>query len=489
MRSAKRRAIVLGLLLTVTGLTIHVSRAEDRVYELSTMTVRGMICVTPQGDPASYPSEISTIAGMGVNLLNSFHGKTSNSRIFLDIADQAGMKCIPSIPLICWIRFGDPPYAKVGDIALRWDNILEWLKLYGYVWPDVPAPFNQGPDGTKPLTDEELDEQVKQTIQELGTYHPSLVGYYAFDEPEANAPGVIDRIARVHAAFCRLGSSVNSSFLPPTITGIFIWGEEGQAAAKQYMAKATGYGNPPAPKPPVLMYDCYVLAYAVGSGFSEYETYANQWVKIGDQYGVPVIVVPQAFKINQRPAPNELRAQAYLALAAGCKGINWFRFETLEGIGNYTFDEIREINQDLEIIGPTLMKLTKVQNAATIKGCGGRFSAGTVNTFLHSDSGRKYLFIASKDVTKKDTAYITLSKAGVGYRVDRILDCLTNSPVGFRDDGDTLSFSYDLEPGRGRLLELEGDPTIPIREKGLPWALSLSSLWLAAVSMRCHKER
>jgi len=474
MQSPKKRAVPLGLLVVVTGLTVAGSQAETPVYELSMMPIRGMICLTPQGNPSSYPDEMSTMAAMGVNLLNSFHGRTSNSRTFLDIADQSGMKCIPSIPLICWIRFGDPPYAKTGDLALRWDNILEWLKLYGYVWPDVPEPFRQGADGTEPLTDEQLEEQVRQTIQELGTSHSSLVAYYAFDEPEANAPGVMDRIARTHAAFCRLGSSANASFLPPTITGIFTWGQEGQGAAKEYMAKATGYGSPPAPKPPVLMYDCYILAYAVGSGLSEYETYANQWVKLGDQYGVPVIVVPQAFNINQRPAPNELRAQAYLALAAGCKGVNWFRFETLEGIGNYTFDEIRGINEDLEVIGPTLMKLTKVQNAATIKGCGGRFNSGTINTFLHAESSRKYLFVASKNVTKKDTANITVSKAGVGYPVESILDCMTNRTVEFRDDGVSFSFSYGLEPGQGRLFELRGDTSIPVPEAGLACALFAS---------------
>ena len=480
----------MGLLLMVTGLTIAGSRAETPVYELSTMTIRGMICVTPQGNPSSYPGEMSTMAGMGVNLLNSFHGKTSNSRIFLDMADQSGMKCIPSIPLICWIRFGDPPYPKTGDLALRWDNILEWLKLYGYVWPDVPEPFNQGADGTNPLTDEQLEEQVRQTIEELGTSHPSLVGYYAFDEPEANAPGVIDRIARTHAAFCRLGSSADPSFLPPTITGIFTWGSEGQAAAKEYMAKATGYGSPPASKPPLLMYDCYILAYAVGSGFSDYETYANQWVKLGYQYGVPVVVVPQAFNINQRPAPNELRAQAYLALAAGCKGVNWFRFETLAGIGNFTFDEIRGINQDLEVIGPTLMKLTKVQNAATMKGCGGSwFKAGTVNTFLHAESSRKYLFVASKNVTKKDTANITVSKAGVGYAVESILDCMTNRTVEFSDAAASFSFSYGLEPGQGRLFELQGDPSIPIPEAGFACASLLPLLGLVNFLSGGRKKR
>ncbi len=245
------------------------------------------------------------------------------------------------------------------------------------------------------------------------------------------------------------------------------------------MDKATGYGDPPAPKPPILMYDCYVLSHAIGSDLSNYESYAKGWVKIGQQYDVPVIVVPQAFRIGQRPAANELRAQAYLALAAGCKGINWFRFETLEALGNESLEEIREVNRDLETIGPTLLRLRKIENIATVSGCGGRWSkAGTVNTFLHGENPTKYLFVASKDVLETGTANVSISKGGIGYQLERVLDCHTNQAVDFRDEGDFFSFGYSLAPGQGRLFELEGDPSIPIAETGLgSFTLILSSLW------------
>ncbi len=436
----------------------------EPAFELSLIPIRGMISVTTQGNPSYYQEEISAMAEMGVNVINTFHGWPSSSDIFLNLTDEANMGCIPSIPLICWIRFGDPPYPKSGPLG--WPNILEWLKLYGYVWPHIPEPFAQGANGTRPLTDEQLEQQVRETLEQIAgsPQHTSLLGFYAFDEPEANAPGAIDRIARAHAAFCRLGSSKDSALLPPTITGIFIWGSEGQAAAREYMTKATGYGDPPAPKPPVLMFDCYVLAYAIGTGLSEYESYANSWVKIGDEFGVPVIVVPQGFTINRRPAPNELKAQAYLALAAGCKGINWFRFETLASMGRNMLDEVGEVNRDLEIIHPILMHLRKVDNAATISGCGGLFKAGTVNTFQHGQNLEKYLFIASKNVTGPDVARIAISKIKVGYVVERVLDCHTGRAVDFRQDEASLSFEFILGPGQGRLFQLEGDPSVPICE-------------------------
>ncbi len=448
-----------------------------------------MISVTPQGNPSSFQGEISTMVDMGINVINTFHGRPTNSDFFLNLTDGVGVGCIPSIPLICWIRFGDPPYPKSGPLG--WPNIIEWLKLYGYTWPDVPEPFAQGANGTEALTDKQLDQQVRDTLQQMAgsPQHTSLLGFYAFDEPEANSPGAIDRIARVHAAFCRLGSPKNATLLPPTITGIFTWGREGQEAAREYMGKATGYGDPPAPKPPVLMWDCYILAYAVGTGLSEYESYANSWVKMGEEFGVPVIAVPQGFAINQRPAPNELRAQAYLALAAGCKGINWFRFETLLSLGNDMLQEIGEINQDLEIIQPTLMQLRKTDNSATISGCGGRFKAGTVNTFQHVQDSRKYLFMASKNVTGSGDVNVSVSKIKIGYVVERVLDCHTGQGVDFHEDDSTISFEYTLGPGQGRLFRLEGDPAIPIPE--IPCALSIFGLALSFLARGpCvdHKE-
>ncbi len=216
MQDPEKRLILVVLFLVGIDMASGIdSPIQTPVFELSLVPIRGMICLTPQGDPSSYPDQILSMSSLGTNLLNSFHGNTSNSHVFLNMTDQAGVGCIPSIPLICWIRFGDPPYPGSGPLG--WLNILEWLKLYGCLWPDVLEPFNQGQNGTKALTDEQLEEQVEQTIHELGgsLTHTSLLAYYAFDEPTDSAPGVVERIARVHAAFCSLGSSRNSSLLPP----------------------------------------------------------------------------------------------------------------------------------------------------------------------------------------------------------------------------------------------------------------------------------
>ncbi len=477
----KANSIVSSLLiLMIASFSDPVFTAGETVSNSSANFMRGMISVTPQGDPASYGDEIDMLMGIGLNTITTFHGSPSNNDIFLELADEAGIGCIPSIPLVCWIRFGDPPYAPSGPMG--WPNILEWLKLYGYSWPELPQPFSRGPNSTEPLTDDELESQVREILEGYGdpSKHPSLLAYYAFDEPSSNVPGAMDRIARVHSAFFRLGSGGGGR--TPPITGIFLWNEDGQAAAREYLVKTS---DPADSKPPVLMYDCYVLSHATGSDLREYESYANRWVEIGREFGVPVIAVPQGFAVRQRPAANELRAQAYLALAAGCKGINWFRLETLRAMGGDSLGEIAHINRDLEIVGPVLMDLERAEGAASMSGCGGRYASGTVNTFREREGGIRYLFLASKDVVNAGIAKVTVDEAKVEYSVDAILDCHDGSQVDFAREGGSLIFDCMLEPGQGRLLKLVGDPTIPVGEAGA----SLPLLLLLAVAVGRESDR
>jgi len=423
-------------------------QAEEPV--LLSIPVRGMISVTTQYDPSIYPGEITILKELDVDVINTFHGTPSNVEAFLNLADQIGIRCIPSIHLICWIRFGDPPYPPSGPLG--WTNILEWLGLYGYSWPDLPAPFSNGPNSTGPLSQEQLEEQVAEILGGFGNpgHHPSILAYYAFDEPSASSPGVIDRMARVHSAFSRLGSG-------PTIAGIFLWNEDGQAAAREYLSRAS-------PGPELLMYDCYVLRHAIGSNLNDYERYAGDWARMGEEFGVPVIAVPQGFSVGSRPAVGELRAQAYLALAAGCRGISWFRLETLRSLGEWALKEIAGVNRDLDIIGPTLAKLERAEDVATIEGCGGRYRRGTSTTFIHAEEEMRYVFVASKNVTGMDVATVTVSEAGTGYTIESIIDCHEGREVGFARESDTLSFRFALGPGQGRLFRLEGDTSVPVPE-------------------------
>ncbi len=451
MVSVSRTAFMFAFLtvLLIQGASSR-SEGEENRYALSQGVMRGIICVTPQGDPSGYREAVERIADLGCNTINSFHGPAPNNDEFLSQVDRTGLSCIPSIHLICWIRLGDPPYPDSGPLG--WQNILAWLKLYGFEPPDLPKPFDQGPEGTCALKDEELESQVQELVEGLGgpPVHNSLVGYYAFDEPSANAPGVVERMVRVHRAFCPIQVE-KGDYPPPTITGIFLWNDDGQRAAREFLDRCEDLNLE---KPPVLMYDCYVLSNRVGQDLVRYERYADIWYKIGEEFDIPVIVVPQGFDINGRPGRNELKAQAYMALAAGCKGINWFRLETLEAMGEWALEEVREVNADIGPISEVIMGLTRESGICTVSGCGGESPSGIANTF-RDDNGTYFVFLASKDVVSSCLAEVAVDGAGLGYAVERVVDVHNGDEIGFEDDGEAVTFDYALSPGQGRLIMLE----------------------------------
>ena len=189
--------------------------------ELGSVFLRAVCGTVTQEDPSTYESVASDMSAAGVNVVNLLHGGIRNSVKFLDAAQRQGLKVIPSIPLICWVRFGDPPYPETG--ALGWENIFAWFKLEGYDRSDLPAPFNQGPAGKEPLTEEQLREQVSRTIEafQSSPQAASVLAFYAFDEPVFDAPGTIDRIARVHHAFFQCGHLMGNLPFSAMITGIF----------------------------------------------------------------------------------------------------------------------------------------------------------------------------------------------------------------------------------------------------------------------------
>ena len=262
-------------------------------------------------------------------------------------------------------------------------------------------------------------------------------------------------MARVHQAFSHCGRAMGNLPFPAMITGIFFWDAESRKLAKQYVAEVAESGVPPSAMPPCLMYDCYLLKGKPGEGLAEYEQYAHDWVEVGKEVNLPVAVVPLGFDTQGRPAKNEMRAQAYLALASGCKGVNWFRYESLKTMDPERWEEVRAINQELAILGPTLIKLEKTENIASISGGGGKqFASGLVNTFQHLETSRKYFFLASKDVFEDDLVTVTFKKTGLGYKPAYAKDCLTGAVLHLENLGQRLGFRLSLPPGGGRLIEL-----------------------------------
>ena len=130
---------------------------------------------------------------------------------------------------------------------------------------------------------------------------------------------------------------------------------------------------------PVLLLDAYPLVSDWSGGFSDYIARLERGRRnAGDR---PLWIAPQAFgKPNawKTPAPEEIRAQVWLALAHGAKGLVHFIYQSttgLEGDGilglvdmdlkpiDGRLDELERLNADLDRLSPTLLSLRPAEVA------------------------------------------------------------------------------------------------------------------------------
>jgi hypothetical protein len=129
----------------------------------------------------------------------------------------------------------------------------------------------------------------------------------------------------------------------------------------------------PAVELPVLLVDAYPLVSDWSGGFSDYiaRMESSRW-NAGDR---PLWIAPQAFGKRNRwktPTPEEIRAQVWLALAHGAKGLVHFIYQSTTGLHgdgiqglvdmdlkpiDGRLDELERINGDLDRLSPTLLSL------------------------------------------------------------------------------------------------------------------------------------
>lgn len=276
--------------------------------------------------------------------------------------------------------------------------------------------------GSQPIDTPAVAETLRKAIAPIKD-HPALVGYYLIDEP-ANNPNVAARIA----AAKRLLEKID-----PRRPGFSCL-----LGAYEDLLKTVDYR--------VLLIDIYPIGMAWTGDFSGYISELERGRRnAGDR---PLWVIPQAFgKENawRIPTPAEIRAQVWLALASGAKGIVYFIYQSttgyqgewLKGLADMQLKpmdgrwaEVGRINADIKSLAPTLLRLKpspdKLAFPATV----------LANTFADPD-GARYVIIANRSATK--SVYVAWPHAPA-------TDVLTHAKV---------TSGTSLQPGAGKLLKME----------------------------------
>jgi hypothetical protein len=258
--------------------------------------------------------------------------------------------------------------------------------------------------------------------------HPALAGYYIFDEAPVE-PGAIVRAELVRLAL-EVADPDHPSLGYPT----------NSAGTCEDVLRAVEL--------PVLLLDAYPLVSDWSGGFSDYIARLERGRRnAGDR---PLWIAPQAFgKPNawKTPAPEEIRAQVWLALAHGAKGLVHFIYQSttgLEGDGilglvdmdlkpiDGRLDELERLNADLDRLSPTLLSLRPAEVAPPeVPG------SVVARAFSGADEAR-YVIVANTDVENP----ITFAWTGPGAT-----DVLTGREIGPE---------IELAAGDGKVLELFG---------------------------------
>ncbi|HET6455143.1 MAG TPA: beta-galactosidase, partial [Armatimonadota bacterium] len=253
---------------------------------------------------------------------------------------------------------------------------------------EINSVIGKGEAGDK----ENLFEIASSAIKDYKD-HPAVAGYYMIDEP-SNAPDVAQRIARARKVL---------EAVDPKHPGFscLVGGYEDLLKAVDYQ---------------VLLIDIYPLSPNWSGDWSGYIGQLERGQRNAGER--PLWVILQAFgKPNNSwkiPTPEEIRAQVWLALAHGAKGIVYFIYQSTTGFqGEWLqgmvdmdlkpmdsrLEEVGRINADITKLAPTLLrlkpadfKLPEVPASVVAKG--------------FTDGKSRYLILANKDTKNSVTVAV-----------------------------------------------------------------------------------
>ena len=258
--------------------------------------------------------------------------------------------------------------------------------------------------------------------------HPALAGYYIFDEAPVK-PGAI-----VRAQLVRLALEVADPDHPS------LGGPSYSAGTSEDGLRAVEL--------PLLLLGSYPLVSDWSRDFSDTITRIERGRR--NAGARPFWIAPQAF--GQRnawktPAAEEIRAQVWLGLAHGAKGLVHFIYQSttgLEGDGiqglvdmdlkpiDGRLDELKRLNADLDRLSPTLLSLCPAEFAPPEV-------PGSVVARAFSDADQeRYVMLANTDVK---------NPIRFGWTGPAATDVLTGREVGPQ---------IELAAGDGKVLQLFG---------------------------------
>jgi len=256
---------------------------------------------------------------------------------------------------------------NMAGFVLRQDlPECERLGLKAIMFPDV----ENGGAWTREWrnwSDEQIDANVKMLVEQGGESE-AVIGYYIMDEPGARdfaglakAVAAVRKYAPGKLAYINLFPNYATVGAPDT-------SQLGTATYREYLERFVAEV-----RPQVLSWDNYMTQ--VSADMVEPKATARYYQNLLDvrdvamQNGLPFWQIVSSNQIRPHttvPSPANMLLQAYTTLAAGGSSVSWYKYYATgygyapidaEGNRTVTWQYLRMVNEQLQIIGPMMNSL------------------------------------------------------------------------------------------------------------------------------------
>ena len=347
----------------------------------------------------------------------------------------------------------------------------EELGLKAVVWSGLPRNYGE----LAKMSDEAIDAQVKKAVWET-RHDPRVLGYFLIDEPGAiafHALGVAVKAVRKYApgklAYINLFPMHARTSVEAKATGHSeqLWTETYTEYLERYVNEV---------RPQMISYDNYRVLNSMDfrseAGAVGYFDNLLEVRRVALKYALPFWnFVGCCHWGNQTvPSPGNLSLQAYTSLAAGARGLSWYRYYNGHSVRapidhadnnnrSLTWYWLQNVNRQVLTLAPTLLKLTSTGVHLTTGGTGdgasdvpGRLvrklqseAPMMIGGFRH-ENGDDYVMIVNVNLQR--SAHFTIET------VKRYDDIRVVPSVPRHGEFARLAPGHWLVPGQGVLIRL-----------------------------------
>lgn len=252
-------------------------------------------------------------------------------------------------------------FVQPGDLPL-----CEQLGLAAIMAP-VPSEKPWFGEWTK-LSDAEIDRTVKKMVEAAGD-SPAILGYFIMDEPGSPAFPALSKAVKAVKKYAPGKLAYINLFPSYATVGAPDKSQLGTATYTEYLERFITEV-----KPQIISYDNYMVQYS--DDMQDQQKAAMYYAdllevrRVAKKYGRPFWNIVSSNQIRKQttiPSPTNLAFQAYTTLAAGGRGVSWFRYyqggyayAPIDNAGKktLTWRYLQAINHQLRTLGPIINGLT-----------------------------------------------------------------------------------------------------------------------------------